>query len=94
MAMIKYPKFVQVGTHCNVPACPTTTAVTFETVFDDIPVVMANMSSTCGWAGATNITTAGFDFWAENSGTAQWVAIYSCLSCTGNDFRSDYYGCV
>ena len=79
MTLIKYPKFVQTGTHPNVPACPTTTAVTFTSNFDDIPVVVANLTSTCGWAGATNATTAGFDLWAENTGTADWIAINQSL---------------
>jgi len=79
MVVIKYPKFVQTGTHPNVPVCPTTTAVSFTTNFDDIPVVVANLTSTCGWAGATNATTAGFDLWAENTGTCNWIAIYQSL---------------
>lgn len=94
MPLIKYPKFAQIGCHPDVPVCPSTTAVTFETAFDDIPVVVTNLSSTCGWAGATNVTTAGFNIWAQNAGTAQWIAMYSCLACTGNDIRADYYPCV
>ena len=86
MTLIKYPKFVQTGQHTNVPACPTTTAITFSTPFvpattaeSDMLVVMANLSSTCGWAGATNVTTAGFDLWAENAGTAEWLAVYQSI---------------
>jgi len=79
--IIKYPKFVQTGTVTNVPVCPTTTAVSFAVNFDEgnIPVVVANLTSTCGWAGATNATTAGFDLWAQNTGTADWIAIYQSL---------------
>lgn len=81
MTVIKYPKFVQTGTHTNVPACPSTTAVTFEVEFNvgNIPVVVANLSTTCGWAGATNVTTAGFDLWAQNTGTCEWIAIYQSV---------------
>ena len=81
MPLIKYPKFVLTGIHTNVPACPTTTAVTFANEFDagNMPVVVANLSSTCGWAGATNITTAGFDLWAQHSGTCEWLAIYQSI---------------
>ncbi len=81
MPLIKYPKFVQTGTHTNVPVCPTSTAVTFANEFDagNMPVVMANLSSTCGWAGATNITTAGFELWAQNAGTCEWLAIYQSI---------------
>ena len=79
MVVIKYPKFVQTGTHTNVPICPSSTAVAFIVEFDDIPVVVANLTSTCGWAGASEITTAGFELWAENTGTADWIAIYQSL---------------
>ena len=79
MAVVKYPKFCQTGTHTNVPACPSTTAVSFSIEFDDTPVIVANLTSTCGWAGATNITTAGFDLWAENTGTCGWIAIYQSI---------------
>lgn len=86
MPLIKYPKFVLTGTHTNVPACPSTTAVTFANEFEpattnafDMPVVMANLSSTCGWAGATNVTTAGFDLWAQNAGTCEWLAVYQSI---------------
>ena len=63
------------------PVCPTSTAVTFANEFDagNMPVVMANLSSTCGWAGATNITTAGFELWAQNAGTCEWLAIYQSI---------------
>jgi len=81
MVVIKYPKFVQTGQHTNVPVCPASTAVSFVTNFDagNIPVVVCNLSSTCGWAGATNATTAGFDLWAQNAGTCEWIAIYQSI---------------
>ena len=81
MVLIKYPKFVQTGTHPDVPACPSSTAVVFVNEFDvgNMPIVMANLSSTCGWAGATNVTTAGFDLWAQNAGTCEWLAIYQSI---------------
>jgi len=79
MATIKYPKFVQTGIRTDVPACPTTTAVTFVVAFDAVPVVVCNLSSTCGWARASNATTAGFNISAEYAGTAEWIAIYQSV---------------
>lgn len=81
MVTIKYPKFVQTGQRTDVPACPTTTAVAFSFNFDsgNIPVVVCNLSSTCGWARASNATTAGFNISAQYSGTAEWIAIYQSV---------------
>jgi len=77
MATIKYPNFVQTGKRTDVPACPTTTAVIFAIAFDDIPKVVCNLSSTCGWARASHVTTAGFNLSAQYTGTAEWIAIWS-----------------
>ena len=77
MVTIKYPKFVQTGQRTDVPACPTTTAVAFPIEFDDIPKVVCNLSSTCGWARASDTTTAGFNISAEHTGTAEWIAMWS-----------------
>ena len=79
MVVIKYPKFVLTGIHTNVPVCPTTTAVTFTSNFDDIPVVVSNLTSTCGWARTSETTTAGFNLSAQYTGTASWIAIYQSL---------------
>ena len=79
MVVIKYPKFVQTGIRTDVPACPTTTSVSFVVNFDDIPVVVANLTSTCGWARASETTTAGFNLSAQNTGTANWIAIFQSL---------------
>ena len=79
MVLIKYPKFVQTGQRTDVPACPTTTAVAFAVSFDSIPVVVCNLSSTCGWARANNTTTAGFNITAQYAGTAEWIALYQSI---------------
>ncbi len=79
MVVINYPKFVLTGTHPNVPVCPTTTAISFTVNFDDAPVVVANLTSTCGWARASETTTAGFNLSAQYTGTAGWIAIYQSL---------------
>ena len=87
--MIKYPKFVQVGQH-SIAVAGTTTAIAFQVNFDDIPVVVATPNTLTDIMVA-NKTTAGFDVAVAAACTIHWHAIYSCLSCTGNDFRSDYY---
>ena len=89
MVLVKYPKFVQVGQH-NVAVAGTTTAIAFEVNFDDIPVVVA-CPSTLTDIMVTGKTTAGFNVAVAAACTAHWIAIYTCLACTGNDFRSDYY---
>ena len=89
MAMIKYPKFVQVG-QTSVTIAGSTTAIAFEQTFDDIPVVVATPNTLTDIMVA-NKTTAGFDVAVANACTVHWHAIYSCLSCTGNDVRADYY---
>ena len=87
--IIKYPKFCQVGQH-NVAVAGTTTTIVFEVNFDDIPVVVATPNTLTDIMVA-NKTTAGFDVAVAAACTIHWHAIYSCLSCTGNDMRADYY---
>ena len=87
--MIKYPKFVQVGQE-SIPTAGVLTNVAYEVEFDDIPVVVATPNTLTDIMVA-NKTTAGFDVAVAAACTIHWHAIYSCLSCTGNDFRSDYY---
>ena len=89
MPLIKYPKFVQVG-QINVAVAGATTAIAFEVNFDDIPVVVA-CPSTLTTIMVDNKTTAGFDVAVAAACTVHWNATYSCLSCTGNDMRADYY---
>lgn len=95
--MIKYPKFVQVGQH-SIAVAGTTTHIAFEicpgstanAFFDDIPVVVATPNTLTDIMVA-NKTTAGFDVAVAAACTIHWHAIYSCLCCTGNDVRADYY---
>jgi len=87
--MIKYPKFCQIG-QTSISVAGTSTHIAFEVNFDDIPVVVACPST------LTDImvelkTTAGFNVAVAAACTAHWIALYTCLSCTGNDFRADYY---
>ena len=96
MAMIKYPKFVQVGQD-SIAVAGTTTHIAFmvcpagNTIqFDDIPVVVAT-PNTLTTIMVDNKTTAGFDVAVAAACTVHWHAIYSCLCCTGNDSRADYY---
>jgi len=87
--MIKYPKFVQVGQH-NVAVAGTSTHIAFEVDFDDIPVVVASPSTFTDCMIELK-TTAGFNVAVAASCTVHWIALYSCLSCTGGDVRADYY---
>lgn len=89
MVMIKYPKFVQVG-QASIAVAGTTTHIAFEVDFDDIPVVVATPNTLTDIMVA-NKTTAGFDVAVAAACSIHWHAIYSCLSCTGNDVRADYY---
>ena len=87
--LIKYPKFVQVGQH-SIAVAGTTTHIAFEVNFDDIPVVVAT-PSTLTDIMIENKTTAGFDVAVAASCSIHWHALYTCLACTGNDVRADYY---
>ena len=95
---MKYPKFCQVGQD-SIATAGTTTHIEFQfcpgvsntlAYFDDIPVVVAT-PTTLTDIMVVNKTTAGFDVAVAAACTIHWHAIYSCLCCTGNDFRSDYY---